>query len=164
MNKKSQLPQVVPLTLIDEQKVETADQKSARLVTAPTFSACAVISAYGGRSIDPITMMKTLQAQAEAIHGGDLTQIESMLFLQAMALQSMFVELASSAAREKTLTGTQILTQLALRAQSGSRASLQTLAEVKNPRQVAFVKQTNLAHTQQVNNGMPLSSHGKKVN
>lgn len=162
MNKKSQLPQGVTTTPIEEEKVETADQKNARLVTGATFSACAVITAYGGRSIDPITMMKTLQAQAEAIHGGDLRQIESMLFNQAIALQSMFAQLATMAVSEKTLTGTQILTQLALRAQSGSRASLQTLAEVKNPRQVAFVKQTNLAHTQQVNNGMPLCSHGKK--
>jgi hypothetical protein len=43
---------------------------------------------------------------------------------------------------------------LALKAQSGSRATLRALADVKNPRQVAFVKQTNVAHNQQVNNGV----------
>ena len=162
MTKKSQLPQVATPTLIEEQKVETADERNAHLLAGAEFSACVVISAYGGKSIGPTTWMRTLRLQAEAIRGGDLTQIESMLFNQAVALQSMFADLASSAAKEKTLTGIQILTQLALRAQSGSRATLQTLAEVKNPRQVAFVKQMNQAQNQQVNNGVPIASHGKK--
>ena len=162
MTNKSQTLQVVTPPLTEIEIVETADQKNSRLVTGPDLSACVVIGAYGGKSIDPVTMIKTLQAQAEAIHEGDLRQIESMLLNQAIALQTMFGELASNAANEKTLTGKQVLTQLALRAQSGSRASLQTLAEVKNPRQVAIVKQTNFAHTQQVNNGVPLSSGGKK--
>ena len=162
MTNKNQTLQVVTPPLTEIEIVETTDQKNARLVTGPDLSACVVIGAYGGKSINPAAMMKTLQAQSEAIHNGDLSQIESMLLNQAIALQTMFAQLASNAAGEKTLTGRQVLTQLALRAQSGSRASLQTLTEVKNPRQVAFVKQTNLAQTQQVNNGVPLSSCVKK--
>ena len=44
--------------------------------------------------------------------------------------------------------------RLALKAQSQCRATLETLAEIKNPRPVAFVRQANIAHgPQQVNNG-----------
>ena len=49
-------------------------------------------------------------------------------------------------------------TRLAFKAQSQSRPTIETLAEIKNPRQVAFVKQANIAGgNQQVNNGLPPS-------
>jgi len=44
--------------------------------------------------------------------------------------------------------------RLALKAQSQSRATIETLAEIKNPRQVAFVKQANIAGgNQQIHSG-----------
>ena len=44
--------------------------------------------------------------------------------------------------------------KLALRAQGQCRATLETLANIKNPRPVAFVKQANISNgPQQVNNG-----------
>jgi len=46
--------------------------------------------------------------------------------------------------------------RLALKAQSQCRTTLETLAEIKNPRAVAFVKQANIAGGhQQVNNLAP---------
>ncbi len=43
--------------------------------------------------------------------------------------------------------------RLALKAQSQCRATIESLAEIKNPRPVAFVQQANIAHgPQQVNN------------
>ena len=47
------------------------------------------------------------------------------------------------------------LMRIALRAQPQCRATLETLAAVKNPSSVAFVRQANIAHgPQQVNNEM----------
>ncbi|MCY1375597.1 hypothetical protein D9M69_630230 [compost metagenome] len=43
--------------------------------------------------------------------------------------------------------------RLALKAQNQARATLQTLAELKAPRQVAFVQQANIGNQVQVNNG-----------
>jgi hypothetical protein len=44
--------------------------------------------------------------------------------------------------------------RLALKAQSQCRATIETLAEIKNPKPVAFVQQANIANgPQQVNNG-----------
>ena len=48
------------------------------------------------------------------------------------------------------------------RTKSQSRATIETLAEIKNPRQVSFVKQANIAGgNQQVNNGIPPSRAGE---
>jgi hypothetical protein len=43
--------------------------------------------------------------------------------------------------------------RLALKAQNQSRATLQSLAELKAPKQIAFVKQSNIGNQVQVNNG-----------
>jgi hypothetical protein len=43
--------------------------------------------------------------------------------------------------------------RLALKAQNQSRTTLQTLAELKAPKQIAFVKQANIGNQVQVNNG-----------
>jgi len=42
--------------------------------------------------------------------------------------------------------------RLALRAQNQCQATLRTLGEIKSPKNVAFVKQANIAKNQQVNN------------
>ena len=39
-----------------------------------------------------------------------------------------------------------------MKAQGQCRATLETFADIKNPRHVAFVKQANIAQNQQVNN------------
>jgi len=55
--------------------------------------------------------------------------------------------------------------KLALRAQSQCRATLETLAAIKNP-PVVFAKQANIANNQQVNNGeaVPVARAGKIEN
>lgn len=137
----------------------------ARLITSGDFAGSAIVNSYiKTTTTDPGTILETLQQQAQAIHQGDMTQVESMLIGQAVALQSMFVDFALRAKNAQSLQAVQCLAQLALRSQAGSRNTLQTLAEVKNPRQVAFVKQTNVAQTQQVNNGVPpASSHTETI-
>ncbi|MBH2032034.1 MAG: hypothetical protein I8H93_08025 [Pseudomonadales bacterium] len=44
--------------------------------------------------------------------------------------------------------------RLALKAQNQARATLQTLGELKAPKQIAFVKQANIGNQVQVNNGI----------
>ena len=111
----------------------------------------------------PEAVFEAVAAQIKSINQGDLTQVEGMLYGQATALQTMFLDLADRAKRADTLEKVQCFTQLALRAQSGSRNTLQTLIESKNPRQVAFFKQTNVAQTQQVNNGLVIVSREEKI-
>jgi hypothetical protein len=65
----------------------------------------------------------------------------------------VFNEFARKAAFSECLNQIQVHLSLKLKAQAQCRAPLEALAEIKNPRPVAFVKQANIAHgPQQVNN------------
>jgi hypothetical protein len=78
------------------------------------------------------------------------------LAAQAVALDSIFHDLArrSAANMGQYVEAAETYMRLALKAQAQSRATMETLAEIKNPRQIAFVGQANVAHgPQQVNNG-----------
>lgn len=74
----------------------------------------------------------------------------------AAALDAIFTELARRGALNlgEYLSASETYLRLALKAQSQCHATLETLAEIKNPHPVAFVQQANIAHgPQQVNNG-----------
>jgi hypothetical protein len=86
----------------------------------------------------------------------DLTSVEDMLFGQAVALQSLFVRLSEGALQAETIPNYDLKFRYALRAQSQCRATLETLANIKNPPSVMFARQANLANgPQQINNGVP---------
>jgi hypothetical protein len=99
-------------------------------------------------------MVAALKAQGEAVNRGDLAAGERMLSAQAAALNAIFGELARRAALNmgEHLDATDRYMRLALKAQSQSRATIETLAAIKNP-PVVFARQANIAHgPQQVNN------------
>jgi hypothetical protein len=100
-------------------------------------------------------MVASLREHGEAVNRGDLAAAERMLNAQAVALNTIFGELARRAALNMgTYMGaTESYLRLALKAQSQSRATIETLAAIKNPPTV-FARQANIAHgPQQVNNG-----------
>ena len=111
-------------------------------------------------------MVKALHAHGEAVNRGDLSAAERMLNSQAVALNAIFGELARRAALNMGtyLGAAESYMRLALKAQSQSRATVETLAAIKNP-PVVFARQANIAHgPQQVNNGpapstSPASAH-----
>ena len=78
-----------------------------------------------------------------------------MLVAQTIALNAVFSDMAWRAAENigEYLPATEIYLRLAFKAQAQFRATIEALAEIKNPRPVAFVKQANIAQgPQQVNN------------
>ena len=167
-NKKVNLKNEVLLTPsrleVTQAKPVSKDIDNARLMTNGALGATMIVDSYfKSTKVNLGTIFSTLQEQARALHNGDMSQVESMLIGQAVALQSMFVDFAVRAKNATTLAAVQGLAQLALRSQAGSRSTLQTLADVKNPRQVAFVKQTNVAQNQQINNGVSSSSREKNI-
>lgn len=100
-------------------------------------------------------MVASLRTHGEAVNRGDLHAAERMLNAQAVALNAIFGELARRAALNMGthLPATETYLRLALKAQSQSRATVETLAAIKNP-PVVFARQANIAHgPQQVNNG-----------
>lgn len=122
----------------------------ANAQTARTFS-------RGTFGVSDLTESVAILAEkAATVRAGDLSGAEEMLTAHATALDAIFNEMARRAAINmgEHLGATETYLRLAFKAQGQCRATLQTLAEVKNPRPVAFVKQANISHgPQQVNNG-----------
>src|SRR3546814_496950 len=100
-------------------------------------------------------LVDVLRDSVSNAQGGELAEYEGMLGAQAYALNAIFLEMTRRAAMniETHLPATEQYMRLALKAQSQARTTIETLAEVKNPKAVAFVKQANIANNQQVNNG-----------
>ena len=112
----------------------------------------------GFGEIDLTESVAVVREKVNAVQAGNLTDLEATLTAQAVALDAIFNEMARRAAANmgEYLNATEVYLRLGLKAQAQCRATLQTLAEIKNPQPVAFVKQANIAHgPQQVNNGVP---------
>ena len=117
----------------------------------------AVLSEAFTSSIFPDTKIadvaSALRDKITTIQNGDMQAIEAMLIGQAQALQTMFVSLGRQAASKTSLPQYTAFMNLALKAQSQSRATIQALVELKYPKQATFVKQANIANGhQQINN------------
>lgn len=111
-------------------------------------------------------MVAEFERQVEAVQTNDLSRAEAMLIAQAHTLDGLFAYLTSHALTAKRLDVLERYMRLALKTQNQTRATLQTLGELKAPRQVAFVKQANIGNQVQVNNGPtePRSHTEKTVN
>jgi hypothetical protein len=117
----------------------------------------ATIQVEFARGLGDLTLsaaMTSLLAERKKINQGNLESAENMLMMQAHTLNIMFNSLANQAiANSEFVPHFEMFMRLAFKAQSQSRATLETLGKIKNPPQVAFVKQANIGHNQQVNNG-----------
>jgi hypothetical protein len=113
---------------------------------------------FGPDELSLTGCIEALRNGAQAVHGGDLAGAETMLTAQAVALDSIFGALAQRAALNlgESLEATERYMRLALKAQGQCRATLETLAAIKNP-PVVFARQANINNggQQQVNNGAP---------
>jgi hypothetical protein len=89
------------------------------------------------------------------LQGNDLRDVEATLTGQMMALDAIFTKLARQALQSNIVPHIETFTRLAMKAQNQSRATAQTLASIKQPRQAVFMKQANIANgPQQVNNNI----------
>ena len=133
---------------------ETNNQALARVATSPECLSATVLTICQNIDHAQITeMVGELSKQSAAIHNGDMKRTESMLIAQAHTLDGLFAKLASKALTDGRVDMLERYMRLALKAQNQSRATLQTLVELKAPKQFAFVKQANIGNQVQVNNG-----------
>ena len=141
-----------PATTPDKRTLEPHN-----LVLSPTIQSAIGIQAWS-KFAGEVGLAELLEGQRErvkkVVQGGDMLPVEAMLYSQAMTLETIFTSLARRAASQEYLKHFQVNLTLALKAQAQCRATLEALAEIKNPRPVAFVKQANISNgPQQVNNG-----------
>ncbi|WP_415836183.1 hypothetical protein [Polynucleobacter antarcticus] len=94
-----------------------------------------------------------LESSFKQIKDGDLSMLEQMLVGQVIALNIAFSSLANRATRQTDRTSLQMLMNLSLKAQNQSRATIDSLIQLKQPCPTQFIKQANISGGhQQVNN------------
>jgi hypothetical protein len=136
---------------------ESKDAVIAKAALSPYLSGAVVADAYQANIMGPdvnlMEMVNVLTENARQTQDGDLSHLEAMLLSQATGLQAIFTSLAKRAQVQTSQRNLEAFLGLAMKAQSQSRATIATLVDLKYPRQVAFLKQTNVSHgPQQVNN------------
>ena len=129
--------------------------RTAQMAVLPSVNAAAVMTEYAkplGEQ-DLVALIEALGDGMDKLSTGDLSRCEAMLYGQAHALQSIFVNFSRRALKQEYQKNLEAFLRLALKAQNQCRMTLETLATIKNP-PMMFVRQANIAYgPQQVNNG-----------
>jgi hypothetical protein len=139
----------------------------AATFTGAEVAAYRVINAAERKSstvdmLDVPTLLEQLRAEAKAVQEGSLAQAEAMLANQAVALQSLFARLVERGMAQQGIPAFEMNMRFALRAQSQCRATLETLAAIKQGPPV-YARQANIATNQQINVGTAVPRAGEKT-
>lgn len=146
---------------------QTPDQLMAEVAATPAMTAGTVLTNFSKGTFGELSLtdaIDVLKDKIGAVQQGDMKEAEAMLTGQAFALNTIFTELARRSALNmgEYLDASERYMRLALKAQSQCRATLETLATVKNP-PVVFAKQANVTTgPQQINNGVAAPSRAKE--
>jgi hypothetical protein len=145
-----------------EQPGEDEATVLGRTVLRPTVQAAVTLMEYDKSygDLDLKGLIVALTEQTEASNDGDLRRAEAMLTTQAHTLDAIFNNLARRAINAEYLNNLDIFLKLALRAQC--RSTWESLSAIKNPPVAGYVHQANIAHTQQVNNGVTDDSRARE--
>ena len=141
---------------------ENRDDKVAKVFTSPSVQAALTIQEWEGDVYEFNSLNKALSLQIDEVNNGNMKRPEAILLAQAHTLDELFNNLARRAHEVQSLKQYEMDLRLALKAQSQCRATLETLAAIKNP-PVIFAKQANISNGhQQINNGVQ-STHAEKT-
>ena len=165
MNKSKKLTQAEKLA---NEKLEQDKRRkfNADLLNDNAFANAAVVESFSKGLLSDLEIMDlrdNIRNSITLVQDGDLRGLESMLVSQAKSLQVMFVSLARRANNQEYLKQYGTYMNLALKAQSQSRTTIQALVELKYPKQVIVTKQANINNgNQQVNNGVAESARAEE--
>lgn len=143
---------------------ETETAVLARTVLRPTVNAASSVlcfqSVAPGAALEFSALVDELADQCKHVSDGNFVRTEGILMSQAHTLDAIFNNLLRRAAQNmgEYPDAVERYMKFALRAQSQCRATLETLADMKNPRPVAYVTQANIGQSVQVNNGPPVKT------
>lgn len=138
---------------------ETHEQSLARVALNPATNNAVTIREIARSDFvaaDLTALTDELETHCAAVSRGEMAKPEALLTAQAHTLDTLFNNLARLAYRNwDNLNAAERLLRLAFKAQTQSRATVETLGALRNP-PVVFARQANIAHgPQQVNNGEP---------
>lgn len=129
---------------VEQTPDETAAQAMARKVLEPHLRHAVSASSFAGKVLGRdfegpgiMDYVGHLQGLTTNTEGGELAIASKLLVAQAVTLDSMFTELARRAALNmgEFLDATERYGRLALKAQANSRATLEALAKLHQPRE-----------------------------
>jgi hypothetical protein len=137
---------------------KSRERSLADTAVHPAVNAAATVLNFAKGTFGSLGITETFEALNEnvnAVKGGNLSGPEAMLVSQAHALNAIFTELARRSALNmgEYIEASEKYMRMALKAQAQCRATIETLAALKNP-PVVIARQANIsAGHQQVNNG-----------
>jgi hypothetical protein len=145
---------------------KTQDRRLAEIAADGVATGACLLVDFGKATFGTLSLtdaVGVIDDTAKSVHGGSLKSAETMLTAQAVALNAIFGELARRSAMNmgEYLDASERYMRLALKAQGQCRATLETLAAVKNP-PVVFARQANINNggQQQVNNSAQPETQG----
>lgn len=159
---KPEIPKTRRLEVTTSAEVNL-DRATTDLAAGGLVANAALVVTYAAAELGELSlndMVASLRETGNAVNDGDLNGVERMLSAQAVSLNAIFGELARRSALNMGtyLDTTERYMRLALKAQGQCRATLETLAAIKNP-PVVFARQANISNgPQQVNNGVSSDS------
>lgn len=160
MTKPTKKSKATPPTVV---LTEEELQFRATLATAGMLGNSRTVMDFGRNTFGEVSLvhcMEALEAAGKALDNNDLKPAVTMLTAQAVALDAIFSELARRSAQNMGtyLDATERYLRLALKAQSQCRATLETIATIKNP-PIVIARQANFNQggQQQINNGSTTS-------
>ncbi len=146
---------------VSESPGKSPERSLADTALHPTVGAAATVICFAKGTFGTLAITETVEAlndNVNAVKKGNLSGPEAMLVSQAHSLDAIFTELARRSALNmgEYIEASEKYMRLALKAQAQCRATIETLAAIKNP-PLVIAKQANISNgPQQVNNGSPL--------
>jgi len=151
-------PADAPLPAVTAATIEKPAAKDRSLLS-PLMQSMVMAHAWSSDILENKALLRAedvaadMRDHAAAVHAGDMRSIEAAMIGQAETLGAMFTSLQRRARNTSDIERFRALLTLALKAQAQSRATYETIAEIRNPRQVLIARQANIAQQQMVSNG-----------
>lgn len=142
------------------------DRLIAEAYLSPETVNASVAVEWGQRWFPDLSLndaINILRYKAEKVREGDLSDMEGTLSAQVRSLDLIYTSLAARAANSQSVDFVEKYLRLALKAQNQARATVETLQEIKHPRQAFFIGQQNIADQQQVNNEIGIRSREREA-
>jgi hypothetical protein len=152
-----------PITAVPDPRPESRTRAYSRAMLHPSVTAATTVHEVMGRQVGAVAdfgvggLIEELADQCAEVSKGNLQRPEALLMAQSTTLDAIFQDLTQLAYKHMSqLDVAERLLRLAFRAQSQSRATVETLGNMKNQPTV-FARQANLTTgPQQVNNTVAL--------